>query len=261
MLNKSLALATLAITTLSMSLNLAYAASQPSGEWELQSASGINANALKQLNQPIKLRFDKGSISGSDGCNLIQAPYQADAHRLKIMTTKMMSTMMACIGSAGQITKPYINVLANTAAYEQTAQNLKLLNSKGQVVATYKAPVTGYLMKTNWRLQSYLIPNKARVSSLNTPKMTASFGADGILSGSAGCNNYHSTYRINPKTNRIDLGALASTRKYCPQPADLMKEEQQFLTNLQQVTSFKRSGSRLELLDVHGTRLLDFTQM
>jgi heat shock protein HslJ len=258
MFSKPLALITLA---LGLSLSQAYAANTPSGEWELQSVTGVNPALFKQLNQPIKLSFNKATLSGSDGCNLIQAPYQANNHQLKIMTEKMMSTMMACTGTAQQFSKPYINALATTTAYQQTAQNLKLLNSKGQVVATYKAPITGYLMKTNWRLQSYLIPNKARVSSLNTPKMTVSFGADGILSGSAGCNHYHTNYRINPKTNRIELGAIASTKKYCVQPTDLMKEEQQFLVNLQQVKSFKRSGSQLALWDNLGNRLLNFEQI
>jgi heat shock protein HslJ len=117
-------------------------------------------------------------------------------------------------------------------------------------------------MNTNWRLMSYLDAHQtARVSSINTEKMTLQFGKDGMLSGNAGCNTYSAQYRINPKNNRIDLGNIISTQKYCAKPADLMKEEQAFLGDLQQVKSFKRSSQSLELFDAKGKRLLDFRQM
>lgn len=240
----------------------AFAANGLTGEWELESLAGVNSATLKQLGQPIKINFAQGKVSGSDGCNHINATYQSKDYSLKIRTDRMSSTMMACIGVGQKVSQQYIKALGSASSYQQSGQSLTLVNDRGQIVASYKAPTTGGLMKTKWRLMSYLDARKtARVSSLNTEKMTLDFGKDGVLSGNSGCNNYHVSYRINPKTNRIDLGRIASTKMFCAQPEDIMKEEQAFLNNLQQIKSFKRSSKELQLFDAKGTRLLDLSQL
>ena len=247
---------------LALTCTQAFAANGPSGEWELESLAGINSATLQQLGRPIKINFSQGRVSGSDGCNYINATYQSKDYHLKIMTHRMASTKMACTGVGNTVSNQYIKTLGSVIGYQQSGQSLNLINNRGQIVASYKAPIAGALMNTNWQLMSYLDARQtARVSSINTEKMTLQFGKDGTLSGNSGCNTYSAPYRVNPKNNRIDLGSIITTQKFCAQPADLMKEEQAFLGDLQQVKSFKRSGKELELFDGKGKRLLDLRQM
>lgn len=77
---------------LALTCTQAFAANGPSGEWELESLAGINSATLQQLGRPIKINFSQGRVSGSDGCNYINATYQSKDYHLKIMTHRMAST-------------------------------------------------------------------------------------------------------------------------------------------------------------------------
>jgi len=79
--------------------------------------------------------------------------------------------------------------------------------------------------------------------------VTLVFGADGTLSGSAGCNNYTGRYEINDKQVKLP-SAFASTRKMCA--ADVMDQEQAFFRALSISTSARIEGDRLELRDAAG---------
>ena len=50
------------------------------------------------------------------------------------------------------------------------------------------------LAGTRWRVTGYHDGGDAVVSLLPETEITASFGADGQLAGTAGCNNYRATY-------------------------------------------------------------------
>jgi len=79
--------------------------------------------------------------------------------------------------------------------------------------------------------------------------VTLVFGADGTLSGSAGCNNYTGHYEI--KDGQIKLPtAFASTRKMCAE--DVMDQEQAFFKALSASTSARIAGDRLDLRDAAG---------
>ena len=68
--------------------------------------------------------------------------------------------------------------------------------------------------------------------------LTANFGADGMLSGSAGCDDYTAPYRTDGKRSpaalagKISIGPAATTRKMCAEPPNIMEQETQFLQAL-----------------------------
>jgi putative lipoprotein len=68
---------------------------------------------------------------------------------------------------------------------------------------------------------------------------------NGTASGSAGCNDYTGSYEL--KGSAITVGPLATTRKSCSDPAGLMEQEAQYLSELQHAEAFS--------LDVRGLRL------
>ncbi len=71
--------------------------------------------------------------------------------------------------------------------------------------------------------------------------ITAAFGADGSLSGSAGCNTYSGDYQTDGAI--LTVGPLASTRKACEDP--VMRTEDTFLDLLQNAGTWSLDGGAL----------------
>ncbi|QLI82920.1 META and DUF4377 domain-containing protein [Chitinibacter fontanus] len=69
------------------------------------------------------------------------------------------------------------------------------------------------------------------------PALTLTIGKGGKLSGFAGCNHYRGILKSAP----LRVGALAATRKMCPD-AGAMQLEQQFLSTLGKATKLERTN-------------------
>jgi heat shock protein HslJ len=76
------------------------------------------------------------------------------------------------------------------------------------------------------------------------------FGADAVVSGNSGCNNYSGGFEVTGSNLKID--PLASTQMYCDQPAGVMDQEQQYLAALQNAVTFQIDGSTLTIRDANG---------
>lgn len=68
---------------------------------------------------------------------------------------------------------------------------------------------------------------------------------DGTVSGSAGCNGYTGGYQL--EGTAITFGALASTRMNCGDPAGIMEQESQYLSELQHAEAFSLDAGGLRL--------------
>ena len=85
------------------------------------------------------------------------------------------------------------------------------------------------------------------------------FGADGQLSGSAGCNRVTGSYSTADGT--IKLGPLATTQMACPEPEGVMDQETRLVAALESAATYHVEGPTLEMrtsddaLAVHFTRV------
>ena len=86
--------------------------------------------------------------------------------------------------------------------------------------------------------------------------MTAAFGADGSLSGFAGCNTYTASYET-AGGDAIAITDVATTRKACAD--DAMEVEQQFVAALGNATTYTLAGDTLTLRDAGGSTQVTFT--
>jgi heat shock protein HslJ len=85
--------------------------------------------------------------------------------------------------------------------------------------------------------------------------ITAQFFEDGKVGGSAGCNNYNTTYTVNGKN--IQFGELAATTMMaCPDP--IMQQERDYLDMLKNAATFEIADDELTLLDSDGNALAVF---
>ena len=85
--------------------------------------------------------------------------------------------------------------------------------------------------------------------------ITAEFSEDGKVGGSAGCNNYNTTYSVNG--NEIEFGEhAATTMMACPDP--IMQQERDYLAVLMNTATFEIKDDGLILYDSDGTTLAVF---
>lgn len=105
------------------------------------------------------------------------------------------------------------------------------------------------LVGTPWSLTLLrgepLLPNSS---------ITARFSADGVVSGSGGCNRYRASYQIEGE--RMTVGAAAGTLMACP-PL-LMEQERAFLNALQAAAAYQLGEGALVLNDQMGSSMARF---
>ena len=213
--------------------------------WALTSLAGKKPVAGTRIS--ISFTAD-GKVSGSSGCNSYGGTYTAAGVRLKI--SKLASTQMACAPAIMTQETQYLGALSSTRLYGVRGGTLALRSGIGRSLAVF-AVESQTLAGTSWHVTAYNNGKQAVVSVLAGTKLTAAFGKDGMLTGSAGCNHYDATYTTSAAA--LELGAIASTRKTCASPAGVMAQESAYLAALGTVATYRIEGSMLELLTAKGT--------
>jgi heat shock protein HslJ len=114
------------------------------------------------------------------------------------------------------------------------------------------------LQGVSWLLVSYLNDAGAQAVTnlMADTTITAQFTEDGKLNGSAGCNNYMTSFTVDG--NHITIQPPATTRKLCPEPAGIMEQEAAFVSMLPQSATYTISGNTLELRTADGALVASF---
>ena len=105
------------------------------------------------------------------------------------------------------------------------------------------------LVGPSWQLST------VRGDAPGGPGASMTFGADGTLGGSAGCNRLTGTFALE-SGGRITLSPLGTTRMACPAPA--AEQERLVLAALADVDRYAVQGDGLVLMSASGERLLAF---
>jgi heat shock protein HslJ len=236
--------------------SMTFAPSAPAGlpgtSWEV-----INYNNGKQAvvsllaGSEISLNFGTdGRVSGNSGCNTYNGAFEASGAKLKV--GPLVSTMMACDKPAGVMEQEqqYLAALQNAATFEIAGDTLTIRDADGamQVVAKVNTPIG--LPGTSWEVTMYNNGKEAVVGMIADSKVTLNFGADGQVSGNAGCNNYSGSYETSGAA--LKVGPLASTMMACDKPAGVMEQEQQYLAALQNAATYEIAGDTLTIRDADG---------
>jgi len=193
------------------------------------------------------VRFDKGKISGNDGCNQFIGSYATQDNTLSV-SGKMMSTMMACPDMENSTA--FKNSLINAKVYENDGKKLLLLGGKGESLIELKA-LSSTLEEGLYHI-NHLNNGKQAVITLQTP-ISMQIQADGKMFGDTSCNQYTTSYTI--KGNQITIGFPATTRKLCP--PEMMAQEKLWINVLPKSFKISRNGEKWEVRDVNGSLLFD----
>lgn len=176
-------------------------------------------------------------------CNTANGPYTAEGSSLSIGPFAV--TRAAC--APGSLSDTYLQQLQNAASYVMANGNL-IINQKVDAGNMKFSPQSADLAGTQWIVSGYNNGKGGVVSPVTGTELKAVFGADGKLSGSAGCNTYTASYQVNG--SNITIGPAATTRKNCAD--NIMQQEQQYLAALSSAALYRLAGNKLELRRTDG---------
>ncbi len=197
----------------------------------------------------VTLRFEtEGTLGGFDGCNAYTGAFSIDGSTLHI-PGEMAATRAACPEPIAGQASDYVATLARTAAFAIDADRLQLRDDSGQMIAVFKA-ASRTLAGTTWEIVGYNNGKQAVISVLRGTRITARFGEDGRVTGSAGCNQYFASWETAAES--ITIGMPATTRMACAEPDGIMEQEARYLEALHTAASFRFDGDRLVLRTAEG---------
>lgn len=197
----------------------------------------------------ITAEFNEGQVSGTAGCNNYFGSFTLDGDAITFGPTG--STMMFCTPDELMLQETaYLAILGTVKSYEINDGQLILKNGNGNAVLIFNQEEPVSLNGTTWEVVSYNNGNQAVVSILDDTRLTAVFGEDGILSGSAGCNTYSAGFEVEGES--IVIGPAASTEIFCGEPQGIMDQESLYLTAIQNAANYHINGNQLELRDAEG---------
>ena len=114
------------------------------------------------------------------------------------------------------------------------------------------------LGESSWRLASYKDGTGGLVSVLEGTTLTAAFGAEGDLSGSAGCNTFFTTYSIDG--DKLTVSPAAISRQVCTEPEGITEQESAYLAALQSAATFELNDDQLVVRNGAGQTALIFVR-
>ena len=100
--------------------------------------------------------------------------------------------------------------------------------------------------------------NGTLVPALPGSEVSARFGNDGKVVGSAGCNHYGADYNLNGTA--LSVSPPISTKMYCGEPEGIMEQEARFLELLGSAAGCRVEDDRLEITNASGATVLTFVK-
>jgi heat shock protein HslJ len=230
--------------------------------WALVSYRGSGGEMVEVLpGSEVSAVFQDGHLGGSAGCNSYFGQYTTQGAKTSIEVGG--STMMFCAPQEVMDQESaYLAALGQAGFYLVKGDELEIADASGKPLLSYAVQQPTPLVGTNWQLTGYNNGKGGFSSAIFGTEITAFFGEDGTLSGSAGCNDYNTAYEISgppdAASGSISIGMVATTQMMCGQPEGIMDQERAYLVALQSVTSYEIEGERLTMYDHQGTRMLAF---
>jgi heat shock protein HslJ len=186
--------------------------------------------------------------AGSDGCNRFTITYLADGDSIAFQPGAA-GTMMACPEPIMAQASAYFEALVSAATWAVADGMLTLADASGAPVLVFRAQPTE-LAGTAWQVTAYNNGQQAVVSPILGTTLTLVFGADGSLSGSAGCNNFMTSYAVTG--GQVAVEPPAATRMMCAEPEGVMEQEAAFLAALASAATYTIRGDLLEFRTADG---------
>ncbi len=214
--------------------------------WTLASR-GVDGDDVAAVGtSTLEFGADGTTLTGSTGCNQFSGTYTQTDSDLTVSLGPM--TLAACVDPAAADQEAAIVAsLPEVASFTAEGQ-LVLLDGDDAALLTYDEGLST-VEGTSWTATGINNGRGGLESTVATETVTAAFGADGALSGFAGCNDYTASYALSGD-DTISITGIATTRKACAD--DAMTLETQYVAALGAATTYAISGDALTLRDGDG---------
>ena len=150
-----------------------------------------------------------------------------------------------CIAQSGNIV--YRLVVSNNAGQSDFRES---------AVSVQDAAPQNPLAGTSWRATNFSDGAGGTSQPMEGTNMTASFGADGSVHGSGGCNSYSASYSVNGTA--LSISRLSATQQMCGEHEGIDMLEFQYFNALQSAASFNMEGGQLYIINSSGQAVVEF---
>ena len=201
------------------------------------------------------LSFNGGKLTGATGCNSFGGTYQQSGDSLTI--TLGPTTRIGCPPPLDAQERSVFKALSSTAGFTEQSGTLTLLDGSGATLLTYTRLSASALVGVTWEVTGINTGNAVNSPVLGS-KVTATFGENGRVTGTAGCNTYTTGYTLDGDTLAVDL--VASTSMYCSSPDGVMEQETAFLKALKRSSAVEAAATGFTLRDAGGSIQLTLSE-
>ncbi|HDR72803.1 MAG TPA: META domain-containing protein [Methanoculleus sp.] len=227
--------------------------------WYLDAYLGEDGSLVAVLpGTEISARFDdEGKVTGSAGCNGYGGDYRLEGTALSV--SSVAQTLMLCSEPEGIMVQEarFIDLLGSAAGCRIEDDRLILTDAAGTTTLVFvHETVYRALAGTSWTLSNLAGGDGGMEPVLDGTTVTAVFGDDGRVGGSAGCNHYGADYTVNGAS--LAVGLAMRTEMYCIDPPGVMEQEDRYLSLLADAASYQIEDGLLILVDGEGADLLVF---
>ena len=224
--------------------------------WLLESLRGQAA----QTDKPVTLYFENGQAKGTAGCNSYFGPYVEEQagqiHLKQVMLTKRLCQPPELMEQE----RRFAEALKAAASFTLTDGWLTLQDRAGGTAAVFKAQ-SQELRGTMWQAVSCSDGLGGMKEVIRQGRMlTVAFSADGLLTGSGGCNSYQARWDAPTASRRFSFEMITMETRQCPSEL-VMEQEGQFMAAFYTALSFRIEDRTLTLFDIDGNQAVIFSKL
>ena len=228
------------------------------GQWEIEQIADENGALIPPVDgtSPF-LSFrgigtDDSTMSGHTGCNTFSGPVEVNADGTFAADTFAM-TLIGCQGDVGEQEGLVVTNLTDVDTWAVDGDTASL-SAQGSVVLVLRRMDTS-LEGSFWVVTGINNQTGGVQSVVAGTDPTVWFEVGGNLTGTAGCNNLMGSYVVDGPT--VEIGPVATTRKFCSTPPGVMDQEQNMVAALDNAATYEINGLTLTLRDEDGSTMLN----
>ena len=198
--------------------------------WVVTSIAGKDTVAASR---PTMVFGADGRVQGTGSCNSYGGPYQLDGDAIDV--GDVASTMMLCADQAiaAQETA-FFAALGGAQTWQLDDAGNLVIDGASRIVAEAGPAEASGSPAASGLIGTWNLAEMGPTADFAHLQPTIEFGADGAVSGFAGCNTFSGSYTIDGAA--LALGPLATTKMACERPGSAVEAD--YLSALSAVTGW-----------------------
>ncbi|HKA84528.1 MAG TPA: META domain-containing protein [Acidimicrobiales bacterium] len=198
---------------------------------------------------PVTLSVVDDDVSGMGPCNRYRGRFSL-GNDDTVEISHIASTLRACGGSTMEAEDEFLAALeaVDTVEVDQD-DNDRLVLHDGEVRLVFSSYDADELLTTTWNVVEVATGDSLDSILLGT-EPTLTFTEDGHVTMATGCNTASATWELDG--DRLSIGSVRLTRKFCADPPGVMDQEQALVDALEAAGRVEISPGELTILDEAG---------